>query len=152
MRRALEKALWHRRVSAFIIDEAQHLTKMVSGRRLKDQMDCIKSLAGTSGTTHILAGTYELLAFRNLSAQLVRRSVDIHFRRYRADREQDVKSWRSVVWAFQRHLPLEEEPDLVGDWEFCFERALGCVGILKDQPTNYPSNNSILTGRNHHRH
>jgi AAA domain-containing protein len=131
MRRALEKALEHRRVAAFIIDEAQHLTKMASGRRLQDQMDCIKSLAGVSGAAHVLAGTYELLAFRNLSAQLVRRSMDIHFHRYRADQEGEVKAWRNVVWAFERHLPLAEEPDLIGQWEYCFERALGCVGILK---------------------
>jgi hypothetical protein len=131
MRRALEKALEHRRVKAFLIDEAQHLTKMASGRKLQDQMDCIKSLAGASGTVHVLAGTYELLAFRNLSAQLVRRSLDIHFHRYRVEQKEEAKAWRNVVWAFERHLPLAEKPDLVGRWEFCFERSLGCVGILK---------------------
>ncbi len=131
MRRALEKGLEHRRVRAFIIDEAQHLTRMASGRKLQDQMDCIKSLAGASGTVHVLAGTYELLAFRNLSAQLVRRSLDIHFHRYRVDQKEEANAWRNVVWAFERHLPLAEKPDLVGRWEFCFERSLGCVGILK---------------------
>jgi hypothetical protein len=131
MRRALEKALKHRRVRVFIIDEAQHLTKMASGRRLQDQMDCIKSLAGASDTVHVLGGTYELLAFRNLSAQLVRRSMDLHFHRYRADREEEARAWRNVTWAFQRHLPLAVSPDLVGQWEYCFERSLGCVGILK---------------------
>lgn len=94
-------------------------------------MDCIKSLAGATGTLHVLAGTYELLAFRNLSAQLVRRSQDIHFHRYRVDKKEEVNAWRNVVWAFGRHLPMAEEPDLVGQWEFCFERSLGCVGILK---------------------
>lgn len=131
MRQALERGLKQRRLIAFIIDEAQHLTKMSSGRKLQDQMDCIKSLASTSGTLHILCGTYELLAFRNLSAQLVRRSIDLHFRRYRIEQEEELKAWRSVLWAFQRHLPLDEEPDLVSQWEFCFERSLGCVGILK---------------------
>jgi hypothetical protein len=131
MRRALEKALAHRRVRAFIIDEAQHMTKMASGRKLQDQMDCIKSLSGASGTVHVLAGTYELLAFRNLSAQLIRRSQDIHFRRYRVDQEQEVNEWRNLVWVFQRHLPLEEQADLVGQWALCFERSLGCVGVLK---------------------
>ena len=33
---------------------------------------------------------------------------------------------------FQRHLPLEQEPDLVSKWDYFYERSLGCVGILKD--------------------
>lgn len=131
LRRALEKGIKHRRLVAFIIDDAQHLTKMASGRKLQDQMDCVKSLALISGTVHVLAGTYELLAFRNLSGQLTRRSTDIHFRRYRAEDEAEAKAWRSVVWAFQRHLPLAEEPPLLEHWEYCYERSLGCVGLLK---------------------
>ncbi len=71
------------------------------------------------------------LTFENLSAQLVRRSLDIHFHRYRVDQKEKANAWRNVVWAFERHLPLAEKPDLVGRWEFCFERSLGCVGILK---------------------
>jgi hypothetical protein len=38
----------------------------------------------------------------------------------------------NVVHTFQRHLPLEEQPDLVSYWDFCYERSIGCVGILKD--------------------
>ena len=37
----------------------------------------------------------------------------------------------TVVWAFQRHLPLAEEPDLLGRWACCYERSVGCVGVLK---------------------
>jgi hypothetical protein len=132
MRRALEKALEHRRVRIFIIDESQHLAKMGSGRKLQDQMDCIKSLAGASGTMHVLAGTYELLRFRNLSGQLIRRSQDIHFRRYLAKQKEDEKAWRSILWAFARNLPLKDAPNLVGQLDFCFERSLGCVGQLKE--------------------
>ena len=43
----------------------------------------IKSTASRAQTVHVLIGTYELLAFRNLSGQLSRRSVDLHFSRYR---------------------------------------------------------------------
>jgi len=132
MRRALEKALKHRRVTTFIIDEAQHVTKLGSARKYMDQMNCLKSLAGITGTVHVLVGTYELLEFRNLSGQLTRRSRDIHFRRYKASRKEDRKAWHNLLWAFQRNLPLSEEPNLLGQWEFCYERSLGCVGILKD--------------------
>jgi hypothetical protein len=132
MRRALEKALQLRQARIFIIDEAQHLTKMASGRKLQDQMDSIKSLAGVTGTAHVLAGTYELMRFRNLSGQLIRRSQDIHFRRYLFKQEEDKQAWHAIVWAFERHLPLEKAPDLLGHLEFCFERSVGCVGLLKE--------------------
>src|SRR6266542_4020191 len=40
LRQAMEQALRHRRPAAVLIDEAQHVTKMASGRRLADQLDC----------------------------------------------------------------------------------------------------------------
>jgi Cdc6-like AAA superfamily ATPase len=132
MRYALESALLHRRPAAFFVDEAQHLTKMRSGRKLQDQLDSIKSLANLTKTIHVLVGTYELLPFRNLSGQLSRRSVDIHFPRYRADRREDYLAFQSVLFTFQRHLPLEGDTDLLKHFDFCYERSVGCVGVLKD--------------------
>lgn len=132
IRYALESALLHRRPAAFFIDEAQHLAKVKSGRRLQDQLDSIKSLASLTNTVHVLVGTYELLPFRNLSAQLSRRSIDIHFRRYRADRREDYAAFQSAVFTFQRHLPLPGESDLLKHFDYCYERSIGCVGVLKD--------------------
>jgi len=81
---------------------------------------------------HVLVGTYDLMVFRNLSAQLSRRSIDVHFSRYHATNEADVRAFKSVLWSFQRNLPLEEEPDLLQHWKYCYERTIGCVGVLKD--------------------
>ena len=132
LRLALESGLIHRRPKAFFIDEAQHLAKMKSGRKLQDQLDSIKSLASLTNTVHVLIGTYELLPFRNLSAQLSRRSIDIHFPRYRADRSGDYTAFRNVVFTLQRHLPLPGESDLLPHIEYCYERSIGCVGLVKD--------------------
>ena len=132
IRLALESALIHRRPAAFFIDEAQHLAKMKSGRKLQDQLDSIKSLASLTNTLHILVGTYELLPFRNLSAQLSRRSIDIHFPRYRAESSEDYTAFRNVVFTLQRHLPLTGESDLLPHLEYCYERSIGCVGLVKD--------------------
>ena len=132
LRRALENALIHRHPDVFFIDEAQHLSKMASGRKLQDQLDCLKSLANMTGILHCLLGTYELLTFRNLSGQLSRRSVDIHFRRYCADNREDEEAFKSVLLTFQGHMPLAETPDLVSHWYNLYERTLGCVGILKN--------------------
>ena len=129
---AVERALAYRRPMAVLIDEAQHLARMGSGRRLSDQLDVIKSLANRTKTVHVLIGTYELLAFRNLSAQLSRRSIDIHFPRYRADNPGDLKAFRTIVKSFEQQLPLSQPPDLLKEWEYLYERSIGCVGILKD--------------------
>jgi len=102
---------------------------MSSGRKLQDQLDSIKSLATTAEIPIVLLGTYELLSFRNLSGQLSRRSVDIHFRRYRAERLDELKTFKNVLWSFQCHLPLHEEPDLIGKWDYFYERSIGCVGV-----------------------
>ncbi|MCI0392133.1 MAG: AAA family ATPase [Acidobacteria bacterium] len=131
LRHSAEQVLKHRRPVALCIDEAQHLASITSGRKLQNQLDCIKSLSNVTGIPIVLCGHYELLIFRNLSAQLSRRSVDIHFRRYRADDKKELQAFKNVVWSFERHLPLEEEPDLVGQWDYLYERSLGCVGVLK---------------------
>ncbi len=132
LRQVAEDVLKHRRPSALLIDEAQHFAKMSSGRKLQDQLDSIKSLANMTKIPIVLIGTYELLSFRNLSAQLSRRSVDVHFRRYRADRSEEIKAFKNVLWSFQHHLPLSEEPDLVSDWDYFYERSVGCIGVLKE--------------------
>jgi energy-coupling factor transporter ATP-binding protein EcfA2 len=132
LRQTLESAVQHRRPAAILIDEAQHLTRMASGRRLADQLEVIKSLANCTRTVHVLLGTYDLLAFRHLNGQLSRRSLDIHFRRYSAENQDDIRIFKSTVLTFQRHLPLEDQPDLLPLWEWLYERSVGCIGILKE--------------------
>ena len=61
-----------------------------------------------------------------------RRSLDIHFRRYRAEEAQDRKAFLAVLRSFERQLHLSKQPDLVAEWEYLYEGSLGCVGILKD--------------------
>jgi archaellum biogenesis ATPase FlaH len=131
LRQVLEKCLSQRRPRAFIIDEAQHFKKMTSGRRLLDQMDTLKSLANMTSTVHVLIGTYDLLGLMGLSAQLSRRSTEIHFPRYHADKPEDVKEFKKLLRTLQRHLPLVEEPDLESHYEYFYERCLGCTGMLK---------------------
>ncbi len=132
LRRALENSLSHRKPDVFFIDEAQHMGKISSGHKLQDQLDCLKSLANMTTILHCLLGTYEVLTFRNLSGQLSRRSVDIHFPRYQVDNPDDIQAFKSVLLTFQRQMPLAQEPDLVNHWEYFYERSLGCIGTLKN--------------------
>ncbi len=131
-RKALANTLKYRETKAFLIDEAQHIAKITSGRKLINQMDVIKSFASEAKTPIVLIGTYEILAFRNLSGQLSRRSDDVHLSRYRIEKEGDMEKFVNVLWSFQKKLPLEEEPDLISYAELFYERTIGCIGILKD--------------------
>ena len=106
LQQSFENAIRHRRPAAVIIDEAQHLARMACGRKLSDQLDVIKSIASRTQTVQVLIGTYELLAFRNLSGQLSRRSVDLHFLRYRAEEQTDVRSSRALCSRSRRNSRL----------------------------------------------
>jgi hypothetical protein len=80
---------------------------------------------------YILVGTYEMRPFRKVNAQLACRSVDVHFPRYDAALDADAQVFQSVVWALQRQLPVEKEPELLDHWEFLYARSIGCIGLLK---------------------
>jgi hypothetical protein len=41
-------------------------------------------------------------------------------------------AFQSAVFTFQRHLPLPAESDLLKHLDYCYERSIGCVGVLKD--------------------
>jgi hypothetical protein len=131
LRQSFETAVKRRRPVAVIIDEAQHLGKVSNAQQLQNQLDCIKSLADSTGTIFVLIGTYELLPLRNLSAQLIGRSLDIHFPRYRST-EKELSQFKNVLRTFQDALPFVEATDLLlKHWEFCYERSIGCVGNLR---------------------
>lgn len=132
LQRSWEQVLSYRKPDAIFVDEAQHLAKTSGGSRLVDQLDHVKSLAVATRTIHVLAGTYELLVFRNLNAQLSRRSIDVHLPRYRAGVKDERLAFQNVLLTFQRQLPLEEAPDLVHQWKICYAHTMGCVGLLKD--------------------
>src|SRR5271157_2074162 len=38
----------------------------------------------------------------------------------------------TVLRSFEQQLPLSEPPKLVEEWEYLYERSIGCVGVLKD--------------------
>src|SRR3989442_923172 len=133
LRQALEDALRRYGVRAVIVDEAQHLMKVGTGAKLLDQLDWIKSMTNVTEVLHILLGTYDLLAFRNLSGQASRRSLDIHFARYQFQQEQDRHDFQAVLLALLKQVPLDVELDtLMQHWSYFYERSIGCVGVLKD--------------------
>ncbi len=132
LRLSWEQAVAHCRPAAILIDEAQHMGQAARNEKLLERLEHLKCLAISTNTVHILVGTYKLLAFRDLNAQLARRSIDIHFPRYQVMEKNERRAFKNVVLAFQRHLPLEEMPDLISQWESCYTYTAGCVGLLKE--------------------
>lgn len=133
LQRAWEQMIKQRQPATILIDEAQHFAKLSSGiSKLEDQLDHLKSLAISTQTVYVLAGTYDLRVFRNLSAQLGRRSIDVHFPRYHHTDKNERQAFQQVLLTFQKHLPLEEPPDLLHQWKYCYARTIGTVGNLKD--------------------
>lgn len=131
LRQSFEAAAKWRRPVAIFIDEAQHMGIVSNARQLKIQLECIKSLADSTGALMVLIGTYDLLPLRALSAQLIGRSLDIHFPRYHSTKR-ELSQFKNVLRTFQDALPFVEETDiLLKHWEFCYERSIGCVGNLR---------------------
>jgi hypothetical protein len=132
LRRSLENVLTFRKPLAFFIDEAQHITMTTNSRNLRNQINILKSLANLTNVPIVLSGNYDLLTYRDLNGQTIRRGKDIHVRRYDAKNRDDLESFINVLLAFQQHLPLPEEPDLINNWDYFYSRSIGCIGILKD--------------------
>ena len=132
MREATEAAYLERKPLAIIVDEAHHLAEAARGSRLQSQLNHLKNFENTTGVSHILVGTYEMRPFRKVNPQLACRSIDVHFPRYDMTKEKDCLVFKSILWALQRQLPVEEEPLLAEKhWEFLYARSIGCIGLLK---------------------
>lgn len=132
LREATEAAYLERKPLAIIVDEAHHLAEAGKGSRLVAQLNHLKNFENTTGVSHILVGTYEMRPFRKVNPQLACRSIDVHFPRYDMRSEQDCLLFKSILWALQRQLPVEEEPLLAEKyWEFLYARSIGCIGLLK---------------------
>ncbi len=132
LRRSLENVLIFRKPLAFLIDEAQHITMTTSSRNLRNQINILKSIANIGKVPIVLIGNYDLLTYRDLNGQMIRRGKDIHVRRYQSNCEEDIKSFINVLLSFQKHMPLEIEPKLIEYWDYFYSRTIGCIGILKD--------------------
>lgn len=135
---ALTKLMRCRGTKAFMSDEAQHYLALLRAARSKLQLDYFKLLADESGALVVLVGTYDLLVHRNLNGQLGRRGGDVHFRRYRANVDEEKEDFISFLHSLSEGMAdLPESvrttaPCLVDQFPLLYSRSVGCVGIVKD--------------------
>jgi hypothetical protein len=120
-----------RGVRIIILDEAGHLANVAYSLRPRQQLDVLKGLASEAGVRFLLAGTYDLLAFRDASAQLGRRSRLAHIAPYRADIKRERETFAAIATEMIRLIGVELHED--HDWSQTFlDGSLGCVGLLRD--------------------
>lgn len=125
------QALKHRQPMVVLIDDGQHLLKASSTQYREAVAESIYTTANATRVRHILLGTFDMLDFPNENAESATSSEHIQFRRYRLDADDDVEIFLRLLLTFQRHLPLQKEPDLVGLYKHLNAGCLGCVGLLK---------------------
>ena len=146
----VESAFRSRGVKVLLMDEAQHVGKMASGRRLQDQTDTLKALAKSTGAFVVLLGTYELIPLLELSGQVARRFAWVHLPRYRCAVPQEWRDFQTAIRSFAAEIQPAEVPDLVRHAEMLYRGSVGCVGILKSWLTMaysqvLRSNGDVLT-------
>lgn len=129
--RVTEQSLRFRKTKLLMVDEAQHMHHVTSGRRLLDQLDVLKSLSNGGSPIILLTGTYDLLNMFELNGQLLRRTTIINFPRYRYEGT-EFQEFLVALKAFQSRLQTDKPTDLIQHAEFLYERCLGLVGILKN--------------------
>jgi hypothetical protein len=127
----VESAFRNRGVKVLLIDEAQHLCKMVSGRGLQDQTDTLKGLAKSTGAFVVLFGTYDLIPLLGLNGQVARRFASVHLPRYRCDDANQWRDFQTAIRSFEGEMELAKAPDLVRNAESLYRGSAGCIGILK---------------------
>ena len=130
IRRSLRMALKKRKTRLLIYDGAERFTKMAGLSGGQSHLDYFKSIASLSGTFFLLAGMYELLKLLPRRGQCVRGILPVHLARYRADDPNDWSTFREMILAFQRALPIRKSPALIDQAEFLYRGSLGCVGLL----------------------
>lgn len=132
LREAAEQALIRSQVKAVFIDEGHRLMQGDGSHTTDEQLEWLKSLTNRTNVLHVLAGPYELFAFRNTRGQLARRGRDLHFARYHVEELQERKEFVAAVKYLLERVPLEVDLDaLLGRWRWFAQGCVGCVGILK---------------------
>ena len=131
LRRFAIGSLRQHKTAALLIDEAQHMGRVASGRGFLAQLDVLKSLADETGALVGLIGTYDLPSLIELNGQLARRSEMFHLGRYGPNDDADRQEFANIVAALARYLPLPQSSELMDRLGFLYEGSLGLVGVLK---------------------
>ncbi len=131
VRERLERELELRGTAVWCVDEAQHAVFGGKSGPPKFQLEVFKSIAQSGSTKLCLIGPPELEDQLLTSGQLARRSMTIHFPRYRPDGD-DLVQFASVAHWFFEQMKFASTPSVEDNIDFIYKGSLGCVGVMKD--------------------
>lgn len=132
MKRAAIRACQNRGVAYILVDEANHLSVMAAGARAADELEVLKDFAMAAGVRILLVGAADVLAFRDLSAQVGRRVRTVPFLAYGDATVGERREFRKVAKSMLEHIDgaaLELDEELR---QLLFDGSVGCVGMLRN--------------------
>lgn len=135
LRLAVERCFKYRRIPILIVDDAQHIAKVLKKPQLLGHIDVLKDFAKQTGALLILVGTADMLPLVDLSAQNIRLSWDIEFPHFEwnveVEQQEFFKTLISLLHFMNTIIPV---PGKIYDayWQEFYSGSLGCVGVLKD--------------------
>jgi AAA domain len=112
------------------IDEAHHIAWDAPPRQFVQHLERLKSLSNRAHISIVVAGSYKLLRFSELSGQLLRRRSVVHLARYRSDRKEEVEAFKCALEDLTHALPLPLATNLGVRWQDAYERSIGSIGLL----------------------
>lgn len=132
LKNAFERSLRARSTQALACDEAHHIKYMQGGARAAARvLDSWKCLASKGQIKLILAGSFELLDYIQLSPHLLGRLELISFDRYRQDDADDVWAWEQILLTVDRCLRFASRKGTLREWnDLLYNGSLGCLGLL----------------------
>ena len=117
-----------------LVDEALAFVQAGRARGLRHQLDVLRNLADNGRISLVLISTPRILAGRDLSPELARRTTDIVFPRYvcAGDRRRsELRAFGRAVTTFFRMFPDEVAfRPTAGHVRHLHAGSLGCVGLL----------------------
>ncbi len=134
---AVESALNKRRPLAFFIFEAQRLLLSCSSDSLEVRAEVIRGMAKRCKVVHVLVGTDDLHALREVNTDMLSGGHQIYIPRYDIAQKEHVASFQSALKTLLLQMPVPETPiELMTRWRQCYLACIGCIGTLKDLLTH----------------
>lgn len=130
LRRDVEVRFQDYKVQYMIVDESHHIL-CGSANQNEANVDVLKSLANISKSRLIFLGTYQSLFSIEWSAQLIRRTLSIHFQHYDFSIDDERNIFFDSLNGLLAHVPYELDEEIIDFVDDLYFGSCGCIGILK---------------------
>jgi hypothetical protein len=129
---AVIESLRYRKTVGVLVDEAQDLAPFDSASDSTQMAKSLKHLGSVTETVLVMFGSYSLLNFLDLEAQLSRRCSVVHFPRYDVNKPADSANFQRVLSTFCSAAPmLLPYPQISQEFPLVYTGSAGGTGNLR---------------------